>query len=948
MKNQRNNARNVGRLALALFGLVIGFAVPLASTTGQASVQRLSPASTSNSYNQENPLSLNRWSSNGPEGGPVSALAIDPDNTATIYAGTNSGVFKSTNGGESWSSLTISASALAIDPITPTILYANANGVSKSTDGGASWHTINNGMANQYGNVLSGSKLAIDPGTPTTVYVGTSGRGMFKTTDGGTMWNPINNGLPIDPWGNTNVGALAIDPTNPNVIYASVGVNIPNSSAYFPAIFKSTNGGANWSQIFNGLRVIYSLTLLVIDPVNPNTIYAGGYSYDCCGGVVLKSTNSGGSWSQSHPSGAVSVEVLAIDPTNPNIVYLGSGGLLKSTNGGQSWTDLDSGFTKLGVRALAIDPNNPSSIYAGTLAGGAFKSRDGGVNWSATNKGLRAVNVERLAVDPTNSQMIYIYAENLGYVIGAEYKSADNGGSWSANDFYPLAFDHTRPNTIYASVTGHYGLSKSTDGGATWSSANTGLENNSVSTLAIDPNNSEVIYAGTGGRLFKTTNGGESWSAIGNLLCPELLAIDPHNSQTLYAVASYDCYDYCTTVYKSTDGGVNWIRSDSGTSFYYVSALVIDPINTQTIYVSDNEGMAKSTDGGGSWNAVIRQPGASSVSSVVADPVRPSVIYAGTNGDGVFRSADAGASWKQLNDGLTNLNINTLAIDPSGNFLHAGSRMGVFDIQLSIPPQPNPIDDAQFFVRQHYLDFLNREPDAGGLAYWTNEITKCNADARCIHERRIGVSAAFFVEMEFQDTGYYVYRFYKGSFGRQPNYTEFTSDRSKVIGGPNLEANKQAFADEWVQRAAFTQAYPITMSNTEFVNKLFNSAGLAASLYDAQRQQEIERLNAGVSRALVLRDVIEIPDFKNIPDRNDPRYAGIKQTSQYNPAFVLMQYFGYLRRDVDRDGYDFWLDVVNNREPNNYHGMVCAFITSTEYQLRFGSTVTRSNADCAQ
>jgi Tol biopolymer transport system component len=260
----------------------------------------------------------------------------------------------------------------------------------------------------------------------------------------------------------------------------------------------------------------------------------------------------------------------------------------------------------------------------------------------------------------------------------------------------------------------------------------------------------------------------------------------------------------------------------------------------------------------------------------------------------------------------------------------------------------NSIDDAQFFVRQHYLDFLNREPDAGGLAYWTNRITECGSDARCIHERRIGVSAAFFIEQEFQDTGYFVDRFYKASFGRQPNFAEFTADRSKVIGGSSLEANKQAFADEWVQRQAFRDAYPITMSNTEVVNKVFDTAGLTASSYDAQRQQEIQTMNAGGSRALVLRDVIEIPDFKNIPDANDPRYSELKQISQYNAAFVLMQYFGYLHRDVDQSGYDFWLDVLNNREPNNYRGMVCSFLTSSEYQLRFGSMVTRTNADCGQ
>jgi N-acetylneuraminic acid mutarotase len=257
----------------------------------------------------------------------------------------------------------------------------------------------------------------------------------------------------------------------------------------------------------------------------------------------------------------------------------------------------------------------------------------------------------------------------------------------------------------------------------------------------------------------------------------------------------------------------------------------------------------------------------------------------------------------------------------------------------------NEIDDAQFFVHQHYLDFLNREPDPGGLAYWTSRIMECGSDARCIHERRVGVSAAFFIEQEFQDTGYYVYRFYKASFGRRPDFAEFTADR-KVVAGANIEASKQAFADEWVQRLVFLAAYPNAMSNSEFVNKLFDMAGLTGSIYDPQRQTEIAAMNAGRSRALVLRDVIETPDFKNVPNPNDPRYPELKQVSQYNPAFVLMQYFGYLRRNVDQDGYDFWLDILNNREPNNYVSMVCAFVTSREYQRRFGSTAMRTNADC--
>jgi N-acetylneuraminic acid mutarotase len=304
-------------------------------------------------------------------------------------------------------------------------------------------------------------------------------------------------------------------------------------------------------------------------------------------------------------------------------------------------------------------------------------------------------------------------------------------------------------------------------------------------------------------------------------------------------------------------------------------------------------------------------------------------------------------TWSSTASLNTGRRFHTATLLLNGKVLASGGGPGGNTAEL-YDTGTNQIDDARFFVHQHYLDFLSREPDQSGWDYWTNRIDECGKDARCIHERRIGVSASFFIELEFQDTGYYVYRIYKASFGRQPNFSEFTSDRSKVIGGSDLEASKQAFADEWVQRAAFVTAYPNTMSNTEVVNKLFDTAGLTASIYDAQRQQEIAAMNAGRSRALILRDVIEIPDFKNVPDPKDPRYSELKQTSQYNPAFVLMQYFGYLRRDLDQSGNDFWLDVVNNREPNNYHGMVCSFITSTEYQLRFGSAVTRSNADCGQ
>ncbi len=246
----------------------------------------------------------------------------------------------------------------------------------------------------------------------------------------------------------------------------------------------------------------------------------------------------------------------------------------------------------------------------------------------------------------------------------------------------------------------------------------------------------------------------------------------------------------------------------------------------------------------------------------------------------------------------------------------------------------NSIDDPRFFVRQQYLDFLNREPDQGGFDYWTGLITSCpSGDAKCIDSKRVTVSAAFFIEQEFQDTGSFVYRFYKGSLGRQPAYAEFVQDRSRVIGGTNLEASKQAFADAWTQRAEFLAKYPTALTSAQFVDALLQTVKQTSTVdLTSQRQTFINQLQAGGTRGQVIRAVVDAKAF---------------QAAEYNRAFVLMQYFGYLRRDPDTGGYQFWLDVLNNRVPNNYRSMVCAFITSAEYQLRFSSVVTRTDQVCS-
>ena len=337
--------------ALGLVGLVIGIALHFASASVAASSEQSGSTLIADAHAQESLLSLNRWSSNGPEGGSVLSFAIDRSNPATIYAATGGGVFKSTNSGESWSQsntgIRYQIYALAIDPTNSNIIYAGGSGVFKSTNGGASWSQSSIGLGGVYG-------LVIDPRTPTTLYAAFDG--VSKSTDGGVHWSTTNTGpFNKDPSGNGYVINLAIDPSNTNIIYASGGHRI----------IKSADGGASWSEIFDGSRVA-TFSTLAIDPINSNTIYAGGYAYDCCGGVVLKSTNNGGSWSQSYLSGSVSV--LAIDPTNPNIIYAGGNGVFKSTNGGQSWSASNGGLRNLGGSALAIVCSAPKAPGARGVA----------------------------------------------------------------------------------------------------------------------------------------------------------------------------------------------------------------------------------------------------------------------------------------------------------------------------------------------------------------------------------------------------------------------------------------------------------------------------------------------------------------------------------------------------------------------------------------------------
>jgi Calx-beta domain/Domain of unknown function (DUF4214) len=269
----------------------------------------------------------------------------------------------------------------------------------------------------------------------------------------------------------------------------------------------------------------------------------------------------------------------------------------------------------------------------------------------------------------------------------------------------------------------------------------------------------------------------------------------------------------------------------------------------------------------------------------------------------------------------------------------------------------NVIDNTQDFVCQHYHDFLNRQPDAPGLAFWTGQITSCGSDQGCIEAARVNVSASFFLSIEFQETGYLVERLYKTAYGDTNGtstlggshqlsvpvvrYSEFLLDTQKIGQGvvvlqPGwetvLENNKQAFTIEFVQRSRFTSAFPTSMAPAQFVDALFANTHITPSAADRTRAigefGSVSTTFDVTARARALRDVAENPTFTQ---------------QELNRVFVLAQYFDYLRRnpnsnpDADFTGYDFWLTKLNQFNGNFINAeMVKAFLTSIEYRQRFG------------
>ena len=248
------------------------------------------------------------------------------------------------------------------------------------------------------------------------------------------------------------------------------------------------------------------------------------------------------------------------------------------------------------------------------------------------------------------------------------------------------------------------------------------------------------------------------------------------------------------------------------------------------------------------------------------------------------------------------------------------------------------LEVSEDFVTQHYRDFLNRDPDAAGLAFWVGGIEACGADQQCREVKRVDTSAAFFLSIEFQETGYLVYRAHQAAFntGERLRFNAFLRDTQQIGRGvvvgvgdwqAQLEARKNAYLAEFVVRPEFVARYPQALPPAQLVDALNANAGGALS--QAERDQLVNSLASGaLTRAQVLRRVAEDADLVR---------------NEFNPAFVLMQYFGYLRRNPDDppdasfEGFNFWLQKLNQFNGNYVQAeLVRAFIESIEYRRRFG------------
>jgi hypothetical protein len=611
------------------------------------------------------------WRPIGPPGGQVMDLALDPDDSRILYAGTSGGgVFKSVNGGVTWQAVNRGLSeyqilALAVAPgQTPgrtSVLYAGQRGVARSVDGGGTWTPIAAGLPPPppfcgCGSLASVVALAVDPIDPDVVYAGVELRGVYKRISAAGRWFAAGTGLP-----SSTVQALAIDPAARATIYAGTSAGVA----------KSTDGGAHWTAARQGMGEV-TVSRLVLDPGDPRRIFAA-----TAAGVFV-SDDRAATWTrESNGLGGAAVLSLAVDVSSPGapVLYAGTpAGAFKSSAGGP-FAAVGHGMDGIPIHALLADPEAPGKVWAGSFAdrGPAVFRTANGVAWRPSDRGLYSALATSLGIDLRHPGRLYAGTHS------GLFRSADGGATWplpfkvlSGLDIRAVTVDPNATDTIYAGTD--MGLLRSGDTGATWQQTTLSLP---VESLLADRWHPGILYAGTSDGAFRCTSG-----AAACMLLPSIagdvweLALEPGGA-VFYAATS-------DSLWRSADQGSTLqqvVAADAAAGPFV--GVAVDSRDVSRVYAVFGSKIFRSTDRGETFDAGVTLFPA--VRALAVDPVDSSV-YAGTFA-GVLRSTDGGDTWSPWSTGLGGGEVVAFASRPRGALYAATNGGGLVFAAL---PHPQP------------------------------------------------------------------------------------------------------------------------------------------------------------------------------------------------------------------------------------------------------------------
>ncbi|MBN2893594.1 MAG: fibronectin type III domain-containing protein [Bacteroidales bacterium] len=631
--------------------------------------------------------------------GRVNAIAFDPNNSSIIWVGTPAGgLWKSTNGGTTWTlknaGLEVAGvSAIVIDPTNTNIIYIGTGdrdagdtrsiGILKSTDGGTTWNTTSVTFTTSQG--ARCSDILMNPNDHNVLLASFNGV-VYKTTDGFATKSTVLS---------ETIWDMEFKPGDPNTVYAA-GTKV----------YKSTNGGTSFTQVTSGVPTsnVQRLELAVsaAAPDNVWMLYGRTSANDYDFGGVYKSTNSAGSFSSiysgnlggwetnpSSNSGGQSFYdiTIAVNPSNANEIFVGGVNLYKSTNGGTSWACnaywLDgSSYEYAHADYHAIEYQNSSTLFIGN-DGGIFKSTNNGGAWTDISNNMNIAQVAKIGCSATNPNLIMTGMQDNG-------TNKFNGSTWSivyGGDGCEALVDPTNDNIIYASYV--YGaLYKSTNGGSSWSSIKASTESSAwITPYVMDPNNHNTLYAGYT-NVYKSTNAGSSWTKIGTATGSGTiveLELAPSNTSYIYYIKEYwNGSSMSYTVGKTTNGGSTW--SSIGTGLPLSSAaptsITVSTNDPQTLWVTFSGYVAgtkvyKSTNAGSSWTNVSGNLPNMPVNAVVYQDGSDDGIYVGCD-VGVYYRDNSMSDWEDYSVNLPKTVIKELEIyyddaNPSNSKLRAAT-----------------------------------------------------------------------------------------------------------------------------------------------------------------------------------------------------------------------------------------------------------------------------------